>query len=275
MTTISIQQAVNNFKNLIEQSIEEGGTEAKQAMIRSSRPILNIHDAIKAALIIRGVNPDLINPPLFERKPELKLAGSLKQKDQDVCVVPNHISKRHEILQYGLLNGVEDEYGEDYTKQILTINVRSQISSIQKNFDTLYERTISEAQNLHDRCPNMVLGEVYLIAVPEYDDSCFDNYSASFKNINQDIVEKYIKSFLAITNRNDITKDFYQYESTCLLIVDFNRVEPKIYSSTQELKNDGLLSPDSEVSYEELEWNNFLSKILNVYNNRFGIDKLR
>ncbi len=70
----------------------------------------------------------------------------------------------------GLLDDVIDEFGEKFTTETIAINIRSQISSIQKNFDTLYERTTSEAINLHDRCPKMCLGEVYMIAVPEYDD---------------------------------------------------------------------------------------------------------
>ena len=42
---ISIQEAVDNFKELIESSIIEGGIAAKEAMIRSSKPINNIlHD---------------------------------------------------------------------------------------------------------------------------------------------------------------------------------------------------------------------------------------
>ena len=44
---MTIQEAVNNFKELIEGSIIEGGNKAKTSMIRSSRPILNIHEAVK------------------------------------------------------------------------------------------------------------------------------------------------------------------------------------------------------------------------------------
>lgn len=84
------------------------------------------------------------------------MAGLLKQKDQDICITPKHLKKSPEILQDGLLWGTKDLYGQNFTEQTLTINVRSQISSIQKNFDTLFERTYAEAQNLHERCPKMV-----------------------------------------------------------------------------------------------------------------------
>lgn len=271
---MTIQEAVNNFKELIEGSIIEGGNKAKTSMIRSSRPILNIHEAVKTQLVSCGINPELIHPPIGERSPELKLAGSLKQKDQDVCVSPNNLTATTEIMQIGLLKGVEDTYGEEFTKQTLTINVRSQISSIQKNFDTLYERTFSEAQNLHDRCPEIVLGEVYMIAVPEYDDKKFGLKEIGFKKLSSKLVEKYIKSFQAITNRSTTDKNFFQYEATCLLIVDFNRDIPKIYHSTAELIEDGLLQEDTEICFEGLEWASFSSKLKGVHETRFGNDIL-
>ncbi len=47
---ISIQEAVNNFKTLIEDAILKGGEGGKHAIIRSSRPILNLHEAVKSEL---------------------------------------------------------------------------------------------------------------------------------------------------------------------------------------------------------------------------------
>ena len=61
---MSIQEAINNFKDLIHNSIIEGGNEAKTAMIRSSRPILNLHEAVKSQLIENGVNEKLLYPHL-------------------------------------------------------------------------------------------------------------------------------------------------------------------------------------------------------------------
>jgi hypothetical protein len=271
---MTIEEAVINFRNLIEDSIIKGGNKGKTAMIRSSRPILNIHEAVKSELLRRGINQYLIYPPKDKRSPELKLAGLLKQKDQDICVIPNNIQQQMEILQDGLLKGLTDPYGQVFTEQTLTINVRSQISSIQKNFDTLFERTYAEAQNLHERSPSMVLGEVYLLAVPEYNDASFGDNYISFKKINKNLVEKYIKSFTAITNRIDTTKNFYKYESTCLLIVDFNKQVPKIYYTTQELIRDGLLPSNTRVQYDILNWNKFFDKLLSAYDSRFGLGNL-
>lgn len=268
MSLKNIQKAVNSFKELIETSIIEDGAKGKEAMIRSSRPILNIHEAVKAELIEAGINSDLIFPPLNCRTPELKLAGSQKQKDQDICVISN-LDKVEEILQEGLLQDVVDKFGEKFTEKTISINVRSQISSTQKNFDTLYERTTSEAINLHDRCPKMVLGEVYMIAVPEYDDKEVKNNKIVFKKPSQATVLKYIKSFQAINNRKGTEKNFYKYEKVCLLIVDFSQNPAKIYSTNDELKKAGLIPENSTIDISELSWDKFVPGLLSAYNQRF------
>ena len=78
---LTIEEALTHFQTLIHSSIREGGNKAKTAMIRSSRPILNIHEAIKNQLISKGVNPEHIFPPLNARSPELKLAGALSHPE--------------------------------------------------------------------------------------------------------------------------------------------------------------------------------------------------
>ena len=266
---ISIEDALNNFRELIHQSIIDGGSAGKEAMIRSSRPILNLHEAVKSELIKAGIDNNLIFPPLNRRTPELKLAGSRKQKNQDVCVASNLI-KTEEILTEGLLENIVDNYGEKFTERIISINIRSQISSIQKNFDTLHERTTSEAINLHDRCPKICLGEVYMIAVPEYDDKEIKNNKVVFKKTNQSLVMKYIKSFQAINNRKTIEKSFYQYERVCLLIVDFSKTPIKIYDTQESLIEDGLIPKEAKVDINSLTWNSFIPSLLNTYNTRFG-----
>lgn len=265
---ITIQQGIDGFKELIETSIIEGGVKAKQAMIRSSRPINFIHEAVKADLIRKGISPDRIHPPLNATKPELKLAGFIKQKHQDVCVSPEGYIPESETMTEGILREATDYYGKDYTERTISINIRSQMSSLAKNFDTLYERTIAEAQNLHVRCQKMVLGEVYMIPVKEYDASVMDNNIVQFID-KVGAVEKYIKSFQAINGRLDFTREDYKYERVCLLLVDFAQTPAKIYSTNQELINDGLLDENSTASLDELSWGTFTESILNSYNERF------
>ena len=266
---ISIQQAVENFKELIENSVKKSGIKGKEAMIRSSKTINNIHEAVKADLLRNGIAPYRIHPPLGETKPELKLAGFIKQKNQDVCVSPEGYVPKEQTLTEGILREARDYYGKDYTERTISINIRSQMSSLAKNFDTLYERTIAEAQNLHVRCPKMVLGEVYMIPVKEYDAEAMKSDEINFID-KIGAVEKYIKSFQAINGRTDTSKEEYKYERVCLLLVDFEQSPVKIYSTNQDLYDDGLLEEKSDASIDELSWEAFTTNILQIYETRFG-----
>ena len=229
----------------------------------------NIHEAVKSELIRNGIEKNRIHPPLEESKPELKLAGFIKQKFQDVCVEPKGYVPTKEILTEGLLLEATDIYGKAFTERTISINIRSQISSLAKNFDTLYERTIAEAQNLHVRCPQMVLGEVYMIAVPEYDSEAMKSNTVKLVG-KVGTVEKYIKSFEAINNRSSIEKEEYKYERVCLLIVDFNQNPVKIYNHDKELIEAGLLTAESSASIENLNWQSFTTSIIETYDTRFG-----
>lgn len=266
---MEIEDALINFQKLINDAILKDGAKGKEAIIRSSKPIQNIHEAVKSKLIQSGIESVRIYPPLENTSPELTLAGFLKNKAQDVCVIPKDTPRRSETLTDGLLQGNLDTFGQNYTERTLTINVRSQVSSLAKNFDTLYERNIAEAQNLHIRCKKMCLGEVYMIAVPEYSSDAVNINTIKFLN-RVGTVEKYIKSFQAINNRIDTTKEEYKYERICLLIVDFQQNPIKLYNSDEELKAAGLLKSNSTASITELTWSSFIPSLLQTYNTRFG-----
>lgn len=269
----NINQAVIRIKELIESSIKAGGVEAKNNLIRTQQPICILHDAAKASFIENGVKPMYIKPTYGRHTGELKLAGFFKYKDQDICILPNNCYAKKETLKFdGILKGKNDPYGSEFTEKILSVNVRSQLSSVAKNFDTLYERTFAESLNLHLRCPQMVLGEFYMIPVYEYDDNLAKNNIVGFKpNINiQDHIQKYIYSFGAINNRESITGQEYKYERVCLLIVDFSQKVPKIYNTDNELKADGLLPINTNASINDMNFPSFAQSLLKVYEQRFG-----
>lgn len=270
-----IDEQLFQFKIMIENSIITGGTKGKESMIRSSTLINLIHDAVKNELINEGVHPNNIFPPFGQSNPEIKLAGFLKQKDQDVCVLPANIAKTPIVINWGPLKFENkiDPYGFEFTTNSLVINVRSQMSSLAKNSDTLFERTFAEAQNLHMRYKDIVLGEVYLIPSHEYDDTLVSQNRVGFKT-NPTNVEKYISFFNSINNR-PINGENYEYERCTLLIVDFSKSQPKLYQSSAELRNDGLISPSFEIEYATLAFNTFAKDILDIYAKRFDINNLR
>lgn len=275
---LNIQEAVNKIKELIEEAIVTGGVAGKNNLIRTQIPICMLHDAAKAAFIEQGVSPKLVAPVYGEHNGEQKLAGFFKCKDQDICFNPNNFEMQEEILDFdGILKGKIDPYGKDFTEHILSVNVRSQLSSTAKNFDTLYERTFAEALNLHLRCPKMVLGEFYMIPVYEYDDVLAKSHRVGFKpnrNISKHL-EKYIYSFSAVNGRKSTIGEEYKYERVCLLIVDFSKDEPKIYNSDDELINNGLLPENTTASINPMNFTNFATDLLRIYEQRFGTLRFR
>lgn len=273
MDLITINQAVARIKRLIEDSIVSGGVEGKNNLIRTQEPICLLHDAAKSELISKGVNPLYITPRLGNHNGEMKVAGFFKCKDQDVCVLPNNVRQHRETLNFdGILKGQVDVYGKELTTKTLSINVRSQLSSIAKNFDTLYERTFAEALNLHLRCPEMVLGEFYMIPVYEYDDVLAKNNVVGFKRNRaiQEHIQKYIYSFNAVNNRQSTEGQEYRYERVCLLIVDYSKPTPIIYNTDDELKRDGLLPQYTTATINNMNFPSFIDTLLSTYSYRFG-----
>lgn len=276
MGTSIILNATIEIKRLIEDAIKEGGVEGKNNLIRSQKPICLLHDAAKTSFVAEGVNKLRIRPYIGEHTGEQRLAGFFKCKDQDICFLPNNISKKSEILDLdGILKGKRDEYGKELTEHILSVNVRSQLSSVAKNFDTLYERTFAEALNLHLRCEKMVLGEFYMIPVYEYDDAAARNKQVRFKpNPNvKDHIQKYIYSFNAINNRGVTYGEEYKYERVCLLIVDFSKPIPVIYDTDEQLKADGLLPHITTASINDMNFPSFAKTLLSIYQQRFGASR--
>lgn len=277
MENVSIIDAVCSIKEMIEKAIRDRGVEGKNNLIRSQQPICILHDAAKSSFIRNGVNSARIRPLLGEHLEELKLAGFFKYKDQDICFLPNDMTAQRERLQFkGILKGKIDPYGAKYTERILSVNVRSQLSSISKNFDTLYERTFAEALNLHLRCQKMVLGEFYMIPVKQYDDAEAKHNRIAFKENRrvQKHIEKYLYSFSAVNNRTVLQGEEYKYERVCLLIVDFDRETPIIYNTNEDLKASGLLAEDSTANIDEMNFPTFAPSLLKLYETRFGRGKL-
>ena len=285
-----MQAALSQIKADIENAIVTNGEAGKNALIRTQKPIKLIHDVIKTEFLNTGVHESLINPelkrlkkvvnppvrtnnrPIVLRDTELPLAGYLKTKNQDISVIANNILVNQEVLNFPTyLNGFNDKFGTAFTESVLSVNVRSQLSSVAKNFDTLYERTFAEALNLHLRVPNMVLGEVYMIIAKEYDSDAAAKKTVAFKNSEH--IEKYILAFEALNRRTLATDPLYKYERVALLIVDFSQSIPKLYNTTQELIDDNLISNTSLANINSLSYNGFVSDLLQIYQTRFSVNK--
>lgn len=272
---LSLCEALDIIKLAVEDVIKHSGASGKKSLITSQQLINLLHEVVKSSMVAEGVNARLLNPPIGQSREEIKLAGFLKFKKQDVCVFPNNKTPRSERIDFnGLYNtGTTEPYGELFSEHVLSVNIRSQLSSLSNNIDTMFERTYAEPLNLHRRVPKMVLGEVYLISVRELSSSqvalrnvVYKPFTASTANY----LEKYIKGFAALNMRASQRDDDFKYERVALIIADFSQNPVKVYNTTQDLINDNLLPADSIASMDNLNYDGFVRTLLDVYDKRFG-----
>jgi hypothetical protein len=111
------------------------------------------------------------------------------------------------------------------TMPTLSLNVRSQLSSIQKNYDTLFERLVAEALNLHLASPEHVAGYLYLVPLTGYDEKALKAGRISFTEHYQR--KKYVESFEKINLRSSVNDKEWKYERICLLTTDFSMDPPE------------------------------------------------
>lgn len=272
---IGLSESLEIIKISVEDVIRSSGEKGKKSLITSQQLINLLHEVVKSSLVADGVNPTLIHPPIGQANGEKTLAGFLKFKKQDICVFPKNKPPREERIDFnGLYNtGTTEPYGELFSEHILSINIRSQLSSLSKNIDTMFERTYAEPLNLHRRVPKMVLGEVYLISVRELDSIHVAQNNVIYKpftNSTASYLEKYIKGFSALNMRASQRDDDFKYERVALIIADFAQNPVKVYNTTEELKEDSLLPENSIASMDNLCYDGLTKRLLEVYEKRFG-----
>ena len=277
---INLIEAIEMIKSSVEDVVRFSGSDGKKSLITSQQLINLLHEVVKKSLVdIGNVNPQLIKPPIGQSKGEIKLFGFLKDKKQDVCVFPNNKYPVEEAINFdGLFNtGVKEPYGELFSEHILSINLRSQLSSLSANIDTMFERTYAEPLNLHRRLPKMVLGEVYLLSLRELNKKKVAQNEVEYLPITNSVkkyLERYIKGFSALNMREGQADDLFKYERVALVIVDFSKSPIKIYNNTAELIEDDLLPENSDASMEDLSFNGFTERLIQVYERRFGTEIL-
>lgn len=282
MNIAALQEGMQALKSDMESSICRAtfdgrhygnGQKAKEALIRSSRLIMRVHEVVKKSLneeLLRmGYRDFSIHPPIGSSSPELKIVGFIKAKDQDVVVLSHGDRPLAERIEDGPLAGETDTVGRNQSERSIVIGVRSQLSSVAKNFDTLMERAFAETLNLRLRLPRLVMGEVYVLPVVEYDDKQMEENRVVFQTRTTP-VEKFIKTFLAISGRvySNTQSDLYKYERSALVLVDLRPRQPVLFTSTEQLKAGGFLPPSSGLEFEKISPLNFARDIVHAHAER-------
>jgi hypothetical protein len=281
MQTNLLQTAVSEFRRDIEDAIKTAkclgdqygdGQEAKEALIRSGRLIMKLHEVVKVSISRELRTHTLLHqvyPPIGQSSPELKIVGFIKAKKQDAVFLIGDRVPRPEKINDGPLIGETDPVGREVSERSIVVGIRSQMSSVAKNFDTLMERAFAETLNLRLRLPRLVMAEVYLLPVVEYDDTAMKKNRVAFKRGNVP-VEKFIRTFLGISGRNNsnLDKTLYKYERSCLLLVDCRENPPRIFETLEQLKAGGLVPGSFDVDFAKLSPRNFAADVVKAYRER-------
>ena len=243
----SLINAISELKSEYEQAIL---SKTYTSLIRSGKLIGILHDFATKELEKR-IEPSWI----YKDK---KVYGFPKIKTQDILVQPPQNGQR--TLSAG---------------PFLSLNIRSQLSSIEKNYDTLFERLFAEALNLHNRFPYLVLGYLYLLPKIGYDEQ-----AAKRRRVNlteKYDLQKYILSFLSVTNREAPTDAPWKYEKICLLIVDFSKKTPIVMDDMEVFVQQQLVTKKFAdlYSFRDLSIRTFFDDLVKMMNERHYLMKLK
>jgi len=235
----SLAEAIN-YPHLQKESTRKikNGLDAKESLIRSSKLINYIHELTKSELLdylsINSSNIWRSYPEINETKPEIKLQGFIKGKNQDLMFSHRDLDLNNKELTI-----------EDLDK-VINVNIRSQLSSVAKNIDTLMERTFAEPIQLRMKYRDLVMGEVYMIPTKEINEQMAKNNKLTFNQDNKGIenAEKLIDYFIEFSDRKKFKKEslqyHYKYDSVAFFIIDLESNPAKIICEEEDLINFGL-----------------------------------
>lgn len=278
-----LEDATTEIKETLEDCIRNSsyggrsyndGRAAKTALIRSSTLIDRIHEVVKSSLCSeldkRGLQ-HTVYPPLGSSSPELKICGLLKGKRQDVTILMGDDSPSPEEIEEGPLAGTQDPVGLSQSERSIVVGVRSQLSSVAKNFDTLMERAFAETLNLRLRLPRLVMGEVYMLPVVEYDDTVMTSNEVRFCR-GFVPVRRFIETFLAISDRDphDTDEELYKYERSALILLDFRESPVRSFLTLDDLQQAGIVPDGYERRFSRLSPRGFASDLIDAYVARHG-----
>ncbi|MDA8008656.1 MAG: hypothetical protein MPK62_02530 [Alphaproteobacteria bacterium] len=173
---------------------------------------------------------------------------------QDYCAEELRILVDHMKIDTSTELNLQTPYGKKRVDVVsimknngpmITISVKSQMSSIMKNFNHYYEGAIGDVTAIHKRFPFSSSGMIWLFPLSPIKPTK-TNEIANF--------EKIEKMLNMATGRINYTDDISKHESFCMLVVDFSKDPPEIVSDYPQ--NDSL------------KIDNFFDKLVNIFMGR-------
>jgi hypothetical protein len=242
---------LDGIKTDFESAIEDPDDNPSYSLIRSEDLIGRVHTYIIDQLEDNGVNPQNIQEDTYPNDTSATVYGFPKTKSQDILV--------HSYEENGPIVGPR-----------MAINVRSQLSSIGKNFDTIFERIYAESLNLHNRFPYLPLGYFFLLPKRGYDSSAKQNNVV--ERSEKFDVQKFISSYSSLSGRESPEDEKWKYEAMCLLIVDFEQSPPQIMDNIDDFVEQEIVTPEFAEIYgsEVISVENFFEKLLSDYKTRYS-----
>lgn len=275
----NIQDAAIEIKREVEEAIKIGGYEKFNSLLRGSHYVMPIHEVVKLGFKNYGVKPELINPKLGERNGEVTIYGSRTSKKVDVVITPENIEKRPYVVNVSETrkNKRIDPYGIEYTENCICVDVKCPLVSIGKNSNTLFETFSGQTLDKKSRCPKIVIGNIVVIPLYEYDTEAMKNGEVKFSK-KQTNIEKYLEQLNKLQRLSDYS-DFLSTDlndKVCLVVIDFSSDKPHVFKTHKELVESGIVSSNfpSEFSYDNINLSNFISSILNKYQNVHNIENI-
>ena len=245
-----LQKYLARIKKVYEREIKrEDGNSG--FLIRSGKIIEELHEYLKHEIVKNGIKRTYINPPLGKSSPEKAIDGYFKTKDQDILIQ------------------------KEENQPLISLNIRSQLSSVQKNYDTLFERLVAESVNIHEKFPQVPCGYLYLLPAIGYDsDAMKENKVVRNERFNW---EKYLTTFSLLADRKNLEDKTFKYEKICLLAVDFSANPPYVLSSTEDFLSRKLITEDfaKRFDYSPLKVDDIIEKLLATFNHRNKVSMSR
>lgn len=237
-------QVLTEINDEYEGAIEDPD-ENENHLIRTQSLIQKIHNYVMEQLELNGIDSEKITE-------DETIYGYPKKKEQDILV--------------------KNQDESIITGPLLSINVRSQLSSIAKNIDTLHERIFAESANLHNRFPYLPCGYVYLLPLTGYDSDAKNHNNEVKFSENYDL-EKMIDSFDSISGRSTTEGENWKYEAMWLLIVDFDEDPPEIIDDMSRLAEKGRVSQEFAETYDSqvISAENFFDRLITLYKKRYAL----